>query len=234
MRRDAVRNLRKELGRAVTRQAKERRRRARHVVPLVAVLALGLTGAGVAVGSAVINDGPDSPDDPPTHAPTVITKGTPLSPADLRRLRRERERRQPVVDARRYFSALTERTSDSYQTIYDQADGQVAIRATDREVCIQYRHRPQAGATGSCAPTAVAKDYGHYVIEQCIKDAPHPQRRILAGVTPDGVNVVKAKRQGVVQTSAPVVNNAFVLVTDQPIDTVTVGNTNRPLPPVAC
>jgi hypothetical protein len=231
MRRNAVRDLRRELGRAVRRQANEPRQGARRVLPLVAVLMLGLT----AVGSAVISHAPDSPDDPPSYAGTTTTAVvTPLTAEDLRRMRRERERRQPLIDARRYFSALVRPISDSYQTIYDRTQGVVSLRATDREICVQYRRVTGAGASGSCAPTAIARTDGIYVIEQCIKNAPHPQRRILAGAAPDGVDVVLAKRQGVVQASAPVVNNGFVLLTDEPFDTINVGNTNRPIPPTTC
>lgn len=234
MKRHAIRDLRRELERAVTRQAQERGRRARHVLPLVAVFALGITGAAVAVGGAVISGAPDSPDDPPIYAPTATAAIKPLTPADRRRLRRDRERRAPVIDARRYFSALGPRATSRYQTIYRQAGGRVAIRATDREICLQYRHRARGGSTGTCAPTAIARQYGAYVVEQCIKLAPHPQRRIIAGVAADGVRVVQGKRSGVVQASTRVINNAFVLRTDEPIDTVVVGGTSRALPPVAC
>jgi hypothetical protein len=234
VKRKAVRSLRREFQRAVVRQAEQPGRRVRRVLPLVAMLALGMAGGAVAVGSAVISSAPDSPDDPPGSARTTTAFITPLDSAELRRLRRERERRAPALEARRYFGALPTSPSDSYHAIYSDAQGQIAIRATEREVCIQFRLPDRGGATDSCAPTGAARTYGVYVVHECLVDAPHPQRRIIAGVAPDGVSVIKSARAGEVKASAAVLNNGFVLVTDEPVDTIIVGSTSRRLPPVVC
>jgi len=238
MRRNAIRTLRRELQQAAARQAQPGRRSTRRVVPLAVVLVVAASGAAVAaVGGSVLGDAPDSPDDPVLHSPTQTAapdQVRPLSRSDLANMRRERQRRAPIRDAHRWFTALTVRSTGDYRTIYRDANGLIAARASDREICIRDRHTRRGGWSGSCAPTNVARTYGLYVVEQCIRNAPHPQRRRIAGIAPDGVNAVRVQRKNVEQAAAPVRNNGFILITDEPIDTIIIGRARRSIPPISC
>lgn len=238
MRRNAIRTLRRELQQAAARQARPGRRSTRRVVPLAAVLVVAVSGAAVAaVGGSVLGYAPDSPDDPVRHAPMQTAAPgqiRPLSRSDLANMRRERRRRAPIRDAHRWFAALTVRSTGDYRTIYRDAKGLIAARASNREICIRYRQSQRGGGSGSCAPTNVARTYGVYVVEECIRNAPHPQRRRIAGIAPDGVDAVRVERKNVEQAAARVRNNGFILITDEPIDTIIIGRARRTMSPISC
>jgi hypothetical protein len=208
------------------------------VLPLAVVVMIAASGAAVAaVGGSILGYAPDSPDDPVLTSPTQTAapgQFSRLSRADLAKIRRERQRRAPVSDAHRWFAALRVPSSAAYDTIYRSSRGLISARATDREICIQDRRTEHGGWSSSCAPTVVARTYGLYVIEQCDSNAPHPQRRRIAGIAPNGVSEVRVERQNAEQASAPVRNNGFILITDEPIDTIVVGPARRAIPPITC
>lgn len=215
-----------------------KRRRLPKVAPLTAALTLALTGAAIAgVGATFLNYSPDSPDDPALVAPRASpSQGNviPLTREQSSQRERDRRRAMPITDAGRYFSALGNGDGRRYRTLYADQNGIVAARATDREVCVRYRSGQQADPTETCLATATARTRGAYVFTQCDKTAAHPQHRVIAGIAPDGVDAVQGGRRGAPQVSAPVDGNGFVLVTDQPIDTIRVGDSRQTIGPIIC
>lgn len=244
MKRTATDRLRAELLRAAASRSGVRRRRRWSLGTLAVLVAVTVTGVAIAaVGISVFGGAaPDDPDDPPIYAPRSFGKAIPLTRADRAQLRRARERRAPITDAAASFavlrSARARRTTRfdalAYVRAYRGRDGIVDVRATDREVCVHFRHTLRGGATGTCLPTVRARSRGAFVIEQCDRAAQHPQRRVVAGVAPDGVGNVSASRKGVVQARVAIHHNAFVLITDEPFDTLQIGRAIHPVPPVTC
>lgn len=234
--------------RQVQQPASPPKRPRRRVLLLAAAAALAL-GGGTAGAVALINNAPDDPYDPVPTSPTVTaTPGTvhPLSRAERKALQRRADAQAPVLDASRWFTVLTRPPTSADQPpgmdsvrgarlAARTSQGRVYIRATSRRTCVIFLpgNRGPAGATGSCAPTRSARTRGVAVILQCLKSGP-PQRRILAGVAPDGTSTVTAFRAGTKQASAPVQWNGWVLDTPQPIDEIRVGPAPTPLPPSSC
>ncbi|WP_354697215.1 hypothetical protein DSM112329_02842 [Paraconexibacter sp. AEG42_29] len=216
-----------------------RQPRRRQVSPVAALAALILlTGAGVgvaAVGGSLLGYGPNSPDDPPLQAHRSTGKARPSTPADRAARKRQRER-EPQLDAARYFSALRNLRDDRYATIYTAASGYtVQAKASDRETCIQVLPSPRSkNSTRSCVPTSYARTHGVMTWRQCFDPPYRPQRRLVAGLVPDGVARVTATRNGSIQATATVTRNAFVLVTDNPFDTINLGRATQRLGPIIC
>ena len=215
---------------------------------LIGGLSVALLGGGTAAAFSVVSDGPNKPSDPALVAPRVIGQATPLSSTDLEAADRAREASEPVVDASAYFSVLTrparasdlppsgapgaDAVQDALRLAYDGPGGRVFVHATDREVCVDSYAGTGASHSSTCAPTAQARVEGVYGYAECFKDP--PQRRVFSGVAPDGVAEVGAYRRGVLQASASVQANGFVLDTDQPVDALKIGDHTEPLTPVSC
>ena len=234
--------------RQVQAQAVPRRRPQRRVFLLAAAAALAL-GGGTAGAVALINNAPDDPYDPVPTSPTqTAAPGAvhPYSRAERQALQRRADAQAPVLDASKWFAVLKRPPTSADRPPGMQSvrgarlaartpQGRVYIRATSRRTCVIFLQgsRGPAGATGSCAPTRSARQRGVAVFLQCLKSGP-PQRRILAGVAPDGTSTVTAFRAGAQQASTPVQRNGWVLDTPQPIDEIRVGPTPMPLPPSSC
>lgn len=224
------------------------RRGSRRLGLLVAAAVL-LVGGGTATAVTLLHNAPDDPYDPVPTSPTVTARPGavhPLSRAERRALRRRADAQAPVLDAGRWFAVLrrpptsTDRppgmeTVRGARLAARTPQGRVYIRATSRRTCVIFLQgsRGPAGASGSCAPTRSARLRGVVVVLQCLKGGP-PQRRVLAGVSPDGIATVTALRAGTRQAGTPVQRNGWVLDTPQPIDELRAGSTPTPLPPVSC
>ena len=208
-----------------------------------------LVGSGTATAVTLLSNAPDDPDDPVPTSPTVTARpGTvhPLSRAQRKALQERADANAPMLDAGRWFAVLKRppTTADrppgmesvrGARLAAGTPQGRVYIRATARRTCViflQGTHGP-AGATGTCAPTRSARQRGVAVVLQCLKSGP-PQRRIFAGVAPDGITTVTALRAGALQASTPVQRNGGVIDTPQPIDELRAGPVPTPLPPVSC
>lgn len=226
------------------RSAPSRRRRRRTPLLAVAIAAILVLGGGTAAAITVLSNAPDDPYDPAPTAPRVVVKAHPLSRAEREELQRRHRQRAPVLPASRYFSVL-KRPATRADRIPLRADqtgvrlttsgplGRVYIRHTARDTCVIALRGRSTGSSGSCAPTAQARTRGVVVIEECFKTGPL-QRRFVAGVVPDGVQVVTVTRAGARQASATVHNNGFILDTIEPFDTMHLGAVSVRMPPVTC
>ena len=211
---------------------------------VLGALAAVTLGGGTAAAVTLINNAPDSPYDPVITSPRVTGKARTLSRAEREALKRRENAGAPILDATRYFAVLkrSPTTADRVPRRINQSGirlaasgplGRVYIRSTARKTCVLSIRRGERGATGSCAPTAIARTRGVVVWEQCFKRGA-PQHRYVAGVVPDGVRTVSVSRKGAQQARASVQHNGFMLDTIQPFDTLKTGNASTPLPPVSC
>jgi hypothetical protein len=218
--------------------------RRRRGTPLLAAAAVLVLGGGTAAAVTLIAKGPDDPYDPAPRAPRIIQKARPITRLDREALKRQRELREPVLDATRYFAVLKRPATpaDRIPRRTDQTGvrlaasgplGRVYIRHTTRETCVISVPRGAKSSSGSCAPTAEARTRGTFTFTQCFKTGA-PQHRYVAGVVPNGVKTVSVTRAGVRQASTTVHNNGFMLDTNEPFDTIELGTARIPLPPVSC